>query len=168
MINTVIEETVDLVKTSFHPAAKIVKHVSAGVVLVTACNSIIVGFLIFSKYWRTPLESMVTTARYAPTSIMFVAISVTIFIVIAGKAFFQKGTPFRGGPLSGHSAVAFSFATMVLFTQSNLFVTAAAFLLASLVAQSRLHRKIHSLPEVFAGALVGILITYLFFKIFYR
>ena len=34
MINTAIEETVDLVKTTFHPAAKVVKHISAGVVLV--------------------------------------------------------------------------------------------------------------------------------------
>ena len=167
MMNTAIEETIDLVRTNFHPAAKIVKHISAGMVLVTVCNSVIVGFFIFSKYWRGPFESMVTSVRYAPLHITLVSILVSIFIVIAGKAFFKKGTPFRGGPISGHSAVAFSLWTVILSTQSNLFVIAVAFLLACLVAQSRIRLKIHSIVEVITGAVVGILVTALFFKLFH-
>jgi diacylglycerol kinase (ATP) len=38
--------------------------------------------------------------------------------------------------------------------------------MAVLVAQSRLRAKIHSLIEVILGALVGILVTALFFQIF--
>ncbi len=46
MLNTVIEKLVDLISPDFHPLAKIVKDVTAGVVLLTALASIIVGLLI--------------------------------------------------------------------------------------------------------------------------
>ena len=47
MINTAIEEMVDLITKEHRQEAKIAKDVSAGMVLVTAGGSVIVGFLIF-------------------------------------------------------------------------------------------------------------------------
>lgn len=47
MINTAIEQMVDLITKEHRQEAKIAKDVSAGMVLVTAVGSIIVGFLIF-------------------------------------------------------------------------------------------------------------------------
>ncbi|MFH1832562.1 MAG: diacylglycerol kinase family protein [Candidatus Levyibacteriota bacterium] len=50
MINTAIEEMVDFVITEHKREAKIAKDVSAGMVLLAAIGSIIVGALIFIPY----------------------------------------------------------------------------------------------------------------------
>lgn len=47
MINSAIEEMVDLIIQEHNEQAKIAKDVSAGMVLLTAIGSIIVGFLVF-------------------------------------------------------------------------------------------------------------------------
>lgn len=47
MINTAIESVVDLITTTKHVEAKIAKDVSAGMVLVGAMGSIIIGIVIF-------------------------------------------------------------------------------------------------------------------------
>jgi len=50
MINTAIEEVVDLLINEHRQEAKIAKDVSAGMVLLTAIGSIIVGILIFAPH----------------------------------------------------------------------------------------------------------------------
>ena len=50
MINTAIEEVVDLVTTEHRKEAKRAKDVAAGMVLVTAMGSVIVGILIFTPH----------------------------------------------------------------------------------------------------------------------
>ncbi|MFA6431245.1 MAG: diacylglycerol kinase family protein [Candidatus Margulisiibacteriota bacterium] len=47
VINTAIEEIVNLVKPEEHPAAALIKNVAAGAVLVSAIGSIVIGLLIF-------------------------------------------------------------------------------------------------------------------------
>src|SRR4051794_35988995 len=47
MLNTMIESLVDLVTTDYHPLAKIAKDAAAGVVLLTAIGSVVVGLFIF-------------------------------------------------------------------------------------------------------------------------
>lgn len=47
LINTAIENTVDLITTEINPKAKIAKDVSAGAVLVAAITAVIVGLIIF-------------------------------------------------------------------------------------------------------------------------
>jgi len=47
MINTAIEEMVDLIVTEHKRQAKIAKDVASGMVLITAIGSVIVGILIF-------------------------------------------------------------------------------------------------------------------------
>ena len=47
LINTAIENTVDLITTEYNEKAKIAKDVAAGAVLIAAMNSVIVGILIF-------------------------------------------------------------------------------------------------------------------------
>ena len=48
MVNTMVESLVDLVTTEYHPLAKVAKDVAAGVVLLTAIASVVVGLLIFA------------------------------------------------------------------------------------------------------------------------
>ncbi len=50
MMNTVIEEMVDLIVQEHRQQAKIAKDVAAGMVLVSAAGSIIVGFLVFAPH----------------------------------------------------------------------------------------------------------------------
>ncbi|HYP41628.1 MAG TPA: diacylglycerol kinase family protein [Chloroflexia bacterium] len=47
MVNTMIESLVDLVTQQYHPLAKVAKDVAAGIVLLTAIGSVVVGLLIF-------------------------------------------------------------------------------------------------------------------------
>ena len=168
VFNTALEESMDLVKTSTHPQIRLIKHVSAAAVLISALNALVVGFFIFSNHWTWPLETMALSLKHTDWNVLFVALLISVFLVISGKAFFHKGRPFRGGAVSGHSAVAFSLWTAILFTQSNIFVVMSTFLLAALVAQSRLRAKIHSLKEVLAGAALGFLVTALLFQVFLR
>lgn len=166
MINTAIEYTVDLVHKTYNPEVKIVKDVSAGMVLLSALYALIVGFSIFLRYWTWPTEVLAMKVRHASPYLTFVSLLVVVFLVVGAKAILHKGSPFRGGPVSGHSAVAFSLWTTLFFTQQNNFVIGSTFLLAALVAQSRLRAKIHSFWEVVAGGMIGALITTLFFQIF--
>lgn len=47
MVNTAIEETVNLVKSEEHPLAGLIKNIAAASVLMAALASIVVGLLIF-------------------------------------------------------------------------------------------------------------------------
>ncbi len=46
-VNTAIEKTVDYISEEINPKAKSIKDISAGMVLLTAATSIIIGTLVF-------------------------------------------------------------------------------------------------------------------------
>lgn len=50
LVNSLIERIIDYIKPEFHPNAKIIKDISAAVVLIAAIASIIVGLIIFMPY----------------------------------------------------------------------------------------------------------------------
>ncbi len=50
MMNTAMEKLCDVVQEEYHPTIKIIKDISAGVVLLFACVSLIIGIIIFYKY----------------------------------------------------------------------------------------------------------------------
>jgi diacylglycerol kinase (ATP) len=165
MVNTAIEETMDHIQETFHPAVRIIKDVSAGAVLISVANSLVVGILIFSNYWHWPLEKLAWRLRYTDWHITFISLLVVIFLVIFAKVVFHRGTPLKGGIVSGHAAVVFSLWTAVIFTGAGLFAVFAALLLALLVIQGRLRAKVHTVWETLAGAVLGILVTALFFQL---
>ena len=47
LVNTAIENAVDLITQEINPKAKIIKDVSAGAVLVAAITAVIAGLIIF-------------------------------------------------------------------------------------------------------------------------
>ena len=47
LMNSIVERIIDYVKPAYHPEAKIIKDISAAVVLVTAITSVIIGCMIF-------------------------------------------------------------------------------------------------------------------------
>ena len=65
--------------------------------------------------------------------------------------------------MSGHSAMAFSLWVSVLFSAESIVVAILTFLMALLVAQTRVKAKIHTVHEVSFGAIIGGGITYLIF-----
>ncbi len=50
-INTAVEAVVDLLTDTFHEKAKLAKDVAAGMVLLTAITSFVIGALIFLPYF---------------------------------------------------------------------------------------------------------------------
>lgn len=53
MVNTMVEKLVDLITEEYHVNAKIVKDISAGIMLILATGMAVIGFLIlFPPLWR--------------------------------------------------------------------------------------------------------------------
>lgn len=52
LVNTVLERIVDILKPRIHPYARLIKDLMAGVVLISASVSIVVGVMIFYPYFR--------------------------------------------------------------------------------------------------------------------
>jgi len=165
MVNTAIEFTVNLVSDTINPLARIVKDISAGAVLLSALNGLIVCYVIFSRHLHIPFDSTMLKIKQSPWHITFIALIVVLGLVITGKVFSHRGTPFRGGMPSGHAALAFSIWTAIFFSVTNDFVIILTFILAFLVARSRVDNSIHNVWEVTSGAIIGMLVTTVIFQI---
>lgn len=165
LFNTAIEAVVDLCVQEFHPLARIAKNVAAGAVLMTALNAVVVAYIIiyprlegFSFYLGPRLKQ--TSLTVTLVALLFVAVLVGV-----GKAFSGKGTSVKGGLPSGHTAVAFAGGTAVTLLTGNPLVATVAFVMALLVAHSRLDTEVHTFFEVITGALLGILATMAVFRL---
>jgi diacylglycerol kinase (ATP) len=168
LLNTAIEAVVDIVTDEYDPRAKKAKDLAAGAVLVAAINALVVAYLVLADQLSHFSLDLLLAIRRSPTHLTIVAFVVVMVLVIAVKATKKRGTPLSGGLPSGHSALAFAGWTAVTFlvggTSEGLLISAIAFIIAGLVAQSRLESGIHSLLEVLLGALLGIVATTLIFQ----
>jgi diacylglycerol kinase (ATP) len=88
-----------------------------------------------------------------------VAVVLVVIMVVLVKSRVGRGAPLHGGMPSGHAAVACSVATSVAFAAPGLPLLALAWLLAVLIAQSRVQLGIHSYAEVITGGLLGAGVT---------
>lgn len=163
MINTSIEVTIDLITKDYHPLAKIAKNVAAGGVLLSALNSVIVGYVVFYDEFIPIAERLFFKIRKTSLHISFLSFLIVAISVIIIKLRKGIGTPLKGGMPSGHAAIAFSLMTSIVFIANDIFVILLGLLLAILVAQSRIEGKIHTWLQVVMGAILGIGITLLMF-----
>lgn len=166
MINTAIELLVDMVKSESHPTARIIKDVAAGGVLIAAISACIVGYVLFVRKIPFDIREHLLSVQDSPWQITFIALVLVFGSAIIGKLIFNKGTPLRGGMPSGHAAVAFSIWTIISFLTNNLIVIALTFLMAFLIARHRVKDAVHTVFEVVAGSILGVLLTILVFQIF--
>lgn len=166
LINTAVEVLVDLVSPEYHPLARRAKDVAAGAVLVTALGAAVMGYFALSHYLFPPLgRGMALLSRPPGELAVFSVLAVTLLVVLL-KARFGTGSPLHGGMPSGHSAIAFSIATSIAFSQVGPVVSLLAMGIATMVSHSRLLLGIHSFKEVLAGGLLGIGVTIGFYICF--
>src|SRR5712692_10375942 len=86
MINSAIEQAIDVATTSFDPLAKLAKDVAAGAVLIATINAIAVGYLVFSARVGGRSSRLLDRLRDAPAALTLVALAITVAGVIAAKA----------------------------------------------------------------------------------
>ena len=168
MVNTAIEGAIDVSTTSFDPNAKLAKDIAAGAVLIASINAIAIGYLVFADAAAHRTARLLDRVRDAPTEITLVALVLVVLVVIGVKAWTGRGTPLRGGLPSGHAAIAFAgwmAATYAIGDDHRFLVSSLTFVMALLVAQTRVEAGVHSAFEVFFGGALGALVTLVVFQV---
>jgi diacylglycerol kinase (ATP) len=168
LINTAVESAIDATTNYYHPLAKIAKNVAAGAVLVTAINAILVAYIIFWDRLSEFAFNTIGVIKHSDPYIVFVILTIVIIVVISVKAIFGEGTPLKGGMPSGHSAISFSIATIIALITEKPIAILLSYILALIVAQSRVDAEIHSIWEVVVGAILGLLLTAFIYLAFVR
>jgi diacylglycerol kinase (ATP) len=169
MINSAVEQAIDVSTTSFDPLAKLAKDIAAGAVLIAALNAVAVGYLVFSRRLSDPATNALDRVRNAPVTLTLAVLVLVAMIVVATKAWTGRGTPLRGGLPSGHAAIAFSgwmAATFIVGAGEHRFLVSTIMLImALLVAQTRVESGVHSALEVLYGGALGALVTLVVFQV---
>jgi len=166
MINTAIEAAIDMTTNYYHPLAKVAKNAAAGAVFITAINAIVVGYVIFWDKLSDFSYVVVHKVKNSEPYTIFIVLVIVCIATIIAKAIFGEGTPLKGGMPSGHSSLAFSIATAIALITEEPICIMLSYLMAFITAQSRVDSEVHSLSEVIAGAVLGMLVTLLIFTVF--
>jgi len=166
MFNTAIETIVDIVSPEHSEKARIAKDIAAGAVLITAFGVAVIGYIILFPYLRDSFHKGLYITKHSQEEISLLAFIIVLILVVITKAYFGKGLPLRGGMPSGHSALAFSVWMAITYITENFIISLFSFILAVIIAQSRVITKAHSPWEVILGSLMGALVTFLLFRMF--
>ena len=166
VINTAIESTIDVAANHYHPLAKIAKNAAAGAVLITAINSLIVGYIIFWDKISLISYSAIKNVKNSNPYMVLIALVFVILSTLIVKSIYGEGTPLKGGMPSGHSAISFSIATAISLITEDPICILLSYLMAIITAQSRVDSEVHSILEVVVGALFGSFLTLFIFIIF--
>jgi diacylglycerol kinase (ATP) len=168
MVNSAIEGAIDVSTTSFDPNAKLAKDIAAGAVLISSATAVAIGYLVFAHAAAHRSARLLDRIRDAPAEITLAALVIVILVVIGTKAWTGRGTPLRGGLPSGHAALAFAgwmAATYVIGDDHRFLISSLTFLMALLVAQTRVESGVHSALEVLYGGALGALVTLVVFQV---
>jgi len=166
MLNTGLELTLDIIYEELHHKVKMAKDIAAGAVLVASIFAALAGYLILYPYLGPGFPLALKKIRLMPEAATLIALLLTLIGVVFGKAFTGKGEFLKGGIPSGHSATAFSIWCATIFLTKNLLVAILVLIMALTIAHSRVRLKIHTKQEVVSGAILGALVTLLFFQVF--
>ncbi len=161
MFNTAVETMVDLITDSHHPLAGTAKDIGAGAVLIATVNALAIGYLIL--YQRFSMDNGFLPATPPTIHITFASLALVIIMVIAIKAGYGWHAFLRGGMPSGHTAVASSIWVSTTFISQDIIVSLLVFVIAVLIAHSRIRARIHTLIEVLVGAFIGSGMTLIIF-----
>ncbi len=166
MLNTALELTTDVLFPEYDQRAKEIKDIAAGAVLICALGAVVIGYIILFERLKNFFYSGLEVAKHTGSDIAVVALIIVLILVVIIKAFYGKGTPLKGGMPSGHAAVSFSIWIAVTLISESFMPSLLVLVMAILIAQSRVNVGAHKPLEVLAGAMLGITVTFLLFKIF--
>ena len=166
MFNSAIEAVVDLVSPKYQPLAKLAKDMAAGGVLITTLTSVVVELLLFlgdGRWQEIQLHVASTEVQTQPVQRLLLGLFVLFILIVVGKGLGKRGQVLKGGLVSGHAAFGFFLAISVIFLTKQLVPSLIAIFLASMIAQSRWERSIHSVVELSLGATLGGVLAILLF-----
>ena len=166
MLNTAIEDIVNILFPDYDKRAKAIKDIAAGAVLITSIGAAVIGYIILFKPLRNLFYSGLAVAKQTEDTIAVISLIAVLIMVVITKSLVGRGTPLKGGLPSGHAAVAFSVWVAIIFLSENFVISFLVLLMAVLIAQSRVYVGIHKPWEVILGALLGSTITFALFKLF--
>jgi len=126
---------------------------------VASVGAVIMGYLALARFLYPPAADVGEGFLRTTGNLAMVAAVLVVLLVVLVKARVGHGTPLHGGMPSGHAGVACSIATSLAFAAPSLPVLLLGWLLALLVAQSRVLLGVHSYTEVLAGCLLGTGVT---------
>lgn len=159
LMNTAIEGIVDLLTVAHHPLAKSAKDAAAGAVLIAAVGAALCAYLIFYQGIISGGARVFAAVQAVPANLALISLVVVAIAAIFAKAWVGRGSALQGGAISGHSALAFTIATMLALFYQKPLAAVLAYFGAFLVAQSRVEARIHRPFEVFWGAVLGTFIA---------
>ncbi len=159
VLNRAIEVVVDLASPGYHPLAKAAKDLGGAGVLVAAIMGSVIALGVFvSADALKVLQGVPTRPQPHFLHVGLVGVVTVAVAVILGKLWGGHGTLTRGGMVSAHSALAFFCFVSICFLTRDVIICALAFVLAGLVAQSRLDAGIHTLREIIVGVVVALVV----------
>jgi diacylglycerol kinase (ATP) len=164
VINRAIEVVVDLVSPGYHPLARVAKDVGGAGVLVVSIMGVVIALGVFVNADALAVIQGLST-RPVPhfLHIGLVGVVTVVVAVILGKIWGGHGSLTRGGLVSAHSALAFFCFISIWFLTTDPITRGLAFVLAVLVAQSRVEAGIHTVREVIIGTLVALVVGVLLY-----
>lgn len=166
MLNTSVEVLVDLIAPEKNDLARTAKDIAAGAVLITAFGAAVIGFYIMFPYIRDVFSDGFRMAKHTREEVSIMALILVLIVVVLLKSYFGKGHPLSGGFPSGHAALSFSVWVSVTYTTESFIASVLCFILAAMIAQSRISTKVHTPFEVVVGALIGAALTFAVFQAF--
>lgn len=166
MLNSALETITDILFREYDEKAKRIKDMAAGAVLITAIGAAVIGFVILFEPVKNFFYNGLNIAKHAKSDVAVVSLIVVLIMVVLTKSFFGKGQPLRGGMPSGHAAISFSMWVAVTMISESFIPSLLVFFMAVIIAQSRVSTGAHRPLEVIVGALLGIALTFMLFKIF--
>lgn len=167
LFNSAVESMVDIISPHKQDGARIAKDVAAGAVLVPSVVSLIAAYFILKPYVLDFYLNGIRIARHSGGDIAVTAVIICMIFVVILKSHLGQDHPLKGGMPSGHSAIAFSICVSSTVIFGNIPVFIVSFILALLIALSRIIVQAHLFKEVFAGAVLGSVVTLVLFKMFY-
>lgn len=166
MFNTVVEHAIDLIKSKYHPKAKIIKDIAAGAVFVSSINAAIMGYLLlFRRYISGFINGAFYIVKQSSWHVTLIILLLVIGLVLLIKIIRKEKILLRGGMPSGHAAVAFAVWVVLSLATENALVCVLVFLLAALIAKSRMVNRVHTLIQVITGSILGAVTAFLLFQL---
>lgn len=165
LFNTAIEKLGDAITKEKNELIKDAKDIAAGAVLVATIFAVVVGVVVFNTDAQNEMNLVIKVISESPIYIIFICIIVTSIVVILVKKMTKGTIQLKGGFPSLHTAIAFCIATGISLITKNIYASIFSLIIAALVGESRIETKIHSFLEVIFGAIFGVGIALLIFRL---